>query len=164
MVMVLVTFVEQVTNQRNTILMENESKLSSGFISRKDFLKSIVIGATAVTGIVCLAACGSSSPTQPTNVDFTLDVSTGALATLGGSIVQNGVLVVRTTATDFIAVQAACTHEGTTINWQQANNRFKCPNHGATFTASGAVTVGPATRDLAKYNTTLTGTSLRVFS
>jgi cytochrome b6-f complex iron-sulfur subunit len=86
------------------------------------------------------------------------------LATNGGFLVSNRIIVARTTAGSFLAVSAICTHEGTTIQYQGSSNNFRCPNHGATFSATGQVTNGPANRPLTQYKTELTGTSLRVFS
>ena len=93
-----------------------------------------------------------------------LDVSTGALAANGGYLVHSAVLVARTSSGTFIAVSAACTHQGTSVNYYATTNNFICPNHGAKFSSTGAVTQGPATSNLTQYNTTLTGVSLRVFS
>jgi len=93
-----------------------------------------------------------------------LDVSSGALATNGGSLLKSGVIVARTLTGTFIAVSAACTHEGTTVQFQSANTNFYCPNHGAKFSQTGSVTNGPASKALTLYKTTLTGTSLRVTS
>jgi cytochrome b6-f complex iron-sulfur subunit len=50
------------------------------------------------------------------------------------------------------------------VVYQGADNRFFCPNHNSTFSNTGAVTAGPATAPLARYNTALSGTNLRVFS
>lgn len=114
----------------------------------------------------CLSSC-SSSPTAPSNVDFSVDLSTTAgqaLQAVGGSLVRDGVIVARTGTNEFIAFQAACTHEGGTVQWSQANNNFRCPLHGATFSKSGSVTSGPAKQSLQSYQTSLTGTVLRVFS
>ena len=47
----------------------------------------------------------------------------------------------------------ACTHEGTKVNIQ--STIFDCPNHGARFSSSGAVTNGPATRALAQRTVTV---------
>ncbi len=97
-------------------------------------------------------------------MDFTIDVSSGTLATNGGFLVKNGIIIARTTLGDFLAVAASCTHAGTTIQYQSGSNNFRCPNHGSIFTASGQVTTGPANRGLTQYNTALTGVLLRVFS
>jgi cytochrome b6-f complex iron-sulfur subunit len=135
-------------------------------MTRLEFMKQM--GLTALTVPLCLGAlsgCGNgNSPTAPTNVDFTLDVSTGTLSQNSSYLVHSGVLVARTAAGSFLAVQAACTHEGTSIQYVGAQNDFYCPNHGAMFSATGVVTRGPASKSLATYKTSLTGTSLRVFS
>jgi cytochrome b6-f complex iron-sulfur subunit len=134
-------------------------------MDRKEFIR--LAGGSAGWMLIssCMSGCsGSDVSPAPTNVDFTLDVSTGALATNGGSLNKSGVIVAKTLSGSFIAVSAACTHEGTTIQFQSSNNNFRCPNHGAVFSTSGAVVNGPATKALTQYKTTLTGTSLRVTS
>lgn len=117
---------------------------------------------------VCLGTlngCSGQNPVPvPGNVDFTLDVSSGSLSVNGGYLVRSGVLVARTSSGSFIAVSAACTHEGTTVRYNQAGNDFECPSHGATFSSTGKVTKGPARNNLAEYQTSLSGNSLRVFS
>ena len=138
-------------------------------MDRKEFLSQVGLGAAALLAPVCLgglAACGKSggSPSAPTNVDFTLDVSTGPLATNGGYLVRNNIIIARTNSGGFLAVSAACTHEGTNVNYVASSNKFVCPNHGAQFSSTGAVTLGPATRNLTSYNTSLNGNTLRVYS
>lgn len=137
-------------------------------ITRKDFLRLTGLGAAVllpacVGGLSSCSDEGSPGP-APTNVDFTLDVSTGALASNGGSVVKDGIIVARTNGGDFIAVSVACTHEGVGIGYVAADNKFQCPRHGAEFSSTGVVTRGPASRNLTRYNTTLSGNSLRVFS
>lgn len=135
-------------------------------MKRKDFLNQIGIGAAMFLAPVCfgsLTGCKKTS-TTPANIDFTLDVSTGVLSKNGGFLVKDTVIVARTNSGTFIAVAAACTHEGTNVNYKASSNNFICPNHNATFSSDGTVTQGPANSNLIKYNTTLTGTSLRVFS
>ena len=143
-------------------------------MDRKNFLSQVGVGAAAFLAPICLggiAGCGKSSndstssvPSPPSNVDFTLDVSSGALASNGGFLVSQGILVARTNAGAFLAVSAACTHEGTTVNYNSANNNFVCPNHGAKFSSTGMVTLGPATTNLKSYNTSLTNSTLRIYS
>jgi len=140
-------------------------------LSRKDFLELISIGAAALIIPSCLglASCqknntSASSPSTSQTVDFTVDVSSGNLSKTGGYIVQNGVIIARTNSGTFIAVASACTHQGGILEYVASSNNFYCPLHGARFSATGSVTSGPANTALQKFNTTLTGTSLRVFS
>ena len=137
-------------------------------ISRKEFFSIAGTGAAAFLIPVCiggLSSCSDDSVAGPSGgVDFTVDVSSGALATNGGFLVKSGVIIARTTSGSFIAVSAACTHEGATVEYVAGSNSFSCPRHGAQFNSSGAVTKGPANRSLSQFNTTLNGTTLRVFS
>jgi len=143
-------------------------------MERKEFLSQVGFGAAALLLPACfgsLTSCSSNDVTPsgggitpPTNLDFTLDVSTGALSANGGFLVTNGIIVARTLTGSFLAVSAACTHQGTTVQFRGASNDFLCSNHGSVFSAAGQVTNGPASRPLTQFKTTLTGTSLRVFS
>jgi cytochrome b6-f complex iron-sulfur subunit len=143
-----------------------------GSMNRKEFFARVGFGAAAVLVPACIGgiatSCSGDSSSggdpAPTGVDFVVDVSTGSLATNGGFLVTKGIVVARTLAGDFLAVSASCTHEGTNVNYSASGNKFVCPNHGAQFSSTGVVTVGPATRNLTQYNTTLNGNSLRVFS
>ena len=138
-------------------------------MDRRTFLSQVGIGAAAVLMPACLgglAGCSKSSttPATTTAIDFTLNVSSGALASNGGYLVNNGVIVARTMSGTYIAVSASCTHQGTNVGYNSSSNDFVCPSHGAVFSSTGAVMQGPAATNLTKYNTTLTGTSLRVYS
>jgi len=138
-------------------------------MDRRAFLSQVGIGAAVVLMPACLgglAGCKKTSTTasNTTAIDMILNVSSGALATNGGFLVTNGVIVARTMSGTYIAVSAACTHQGTNVSYNSSNNDFVCPSHGAMFSSTGTVTQGPASTNLTKYNTTLTGTSLRVYS
>lgn len=143
-------------------------------MDRKDFFKLMGGSAATVLMFNCLGCSkGSSDPgtnsavTGPTGIDFTLDLSATAnasLATNGGYLVSQGVLVARTSAGAYIAVQQSCTHESYALVYQGGSARFYCNNHGSAFTEKGVVVNAPANRNLTVYNTTLTGTSLRVYS
>ena len=135
-------------------------------MQRIEFLKVLGSGTVlACTG--CLDACSSKSDPAPTNVNFTLDLAlpeNAALTNTGGSLSKSGVILARLSATAFAAVSIACTHEGTSVTYQSAQQNFFCPNHGSKFDKSGTVLNGPASKALQKYNTEFTGNSLRVFS
>jgi cytochrome b6-f complex iron-sulfur subunit len=143
-------------------------------MDRKEFFSKVGFGAAAALLPACIAgiatSCSSDNSTSPSpapapsGVDFLLDVSTGSLTTNGGFLVTKGIVVARINSGTYIAVSASCTHEGTNVNYNASGNNFICPNHGAQFSSTGAVTQGPANTNLKKYNTTLTGNSLRVYS
>lgn len=137
------------------------------FMTRKEFISQVGTGAAIVLLPACLTTGLSSckkKKKEEDNVDFTLDISSGPLAVNGGSLVQDGVIVARTNGGTFVAIAAACSHQGTTINYVASTNSFACPNHGAKFDSSGNVTQGPASQTLKAYTTHHSGNSLRVFS
>lgn len=138
-------------------------------MDRKAFLSLCGIGAAAFAATYCFGGCKpmDSAPTAPTGIDFTLNLSEPANAALnsnGGYLTKNGVIVARTMAGIYVAVSQSCTHAGTTVQYEGSANHFHCPNHGSNFATDGAVVNGPAASPLTKYNTSLNGTMLRVFS
>lgn len=138
-------------------------------MDRKEFLASLGIGAAFVAYSTCIEGCNVANPVSsaPTNVDFTLDLTASAnsaLKTNGGFIYNNGIIVARTTAGNFVAVYSVCPHAGATVQYDSRNNRFTCPAHGSNFATTGALINGPASTGLKQYNTSLNGTSLRVYS
>jgi cytochrome b6-f complex iron-sulfur subunit len=141
-------------------------------MDRKEFLSAIGVGAASLVVLNCIGCSKSSNPagtstTGPSNVDFTLDLTASANAALlnnGGYVSSKGVLVARTTAGTYIAVQLSCTHENYPLVFQASASHFYCNNHGSAFTETGVVLNSPARSNLTTYKTTLTGTSLRVYS
>ncbi len=156
-------------------------------MTRIEFLKSLGLsGATlfSVLATCTLESCSSKgnddpTPTPPTggtgvtgtntgsNIDFTLDLNNASNANLknnGTSLVSGDVIIARNNNGDFVALSKACTHQGTTVNFRAGSNDFECRNHGSEFNANGGVTKGPALSALKKFNTTLSGTNLRVFA
>jgi cytochrome b6-f complex iron-sulfur subunit len=137
-------------------------------MDRKEFLSILGLGAAAVACSYCIGGCkvNDQGITAPTNVDFTWDLTNTAysgLRSVGAYLYNNGVIVAHTPS-GYVAVSSACTHQGTTVFFDSSSNSFFCPAHGSRFAANGAVVNGPASSPLAKYNTTLTGNLLRVFS
>jgi len=137
-------------------------------MTRKEFIAQVGGGTAGLFFVACAAGCKkkktstNTSPQGPSNVNFTVDVSTGPLASNGGYLVQSGVIVGRTTSGSFVAIAASCTHAGTNLQYNASGNKFTCPNHGAQFDTSGNVTQGPATVAEKHYNTSLSGTLLTV--
>ncbi|MFN5648232.1 MAG: ubiquinol-cytochrome c reductase iron-sulfur subunit [Chitinophagaceae bacterium] len=142
-------------------------------MDRKEFLAQLGLSSAAIFAGACLTGCSKDDDgsgggvTPPSSVDFTINLADSANASLntgGGYIYQSGIIIARTLTDTYLAVAQACTHQGTSVVWQAGNNRFFCSNHGSTFSTTGAVTNGPAGSPLKRYNTSLTGTNLRVFS
>ena len=133
------------------------------------------VGAASAVVLSCIG-CSKSADNQasqqntvngPTGIDFTLDLTlsaNAALGTNGGYLAKNGVLVARTNAGAYIAVQQSCTHQNYPLIYNGASDQFFCNNHGSAFTEKGVVLNAPARTNLVVYNTTLTGTSLRIYS
>ncbi|MBK5279614.1 MAG: Rieske 2Fe-2S domain-containing protein [Bacteroidia bacterium] len=135
-------------------------------MERSEFLKYFGTGLLVCTGC-SLVSCGNNDDPTPSGVDFTLDLTlpeNSSLQSAGGSVSKDGVIVDRISSNEFTALSRACTHEGTNVNYRSTQQDFLCPNHGSVFDKNGSVKTGPATKVLFKYNTELTGNSLRVFS
>ena len=138
-------------------------------MERKEILSIIGVGAAAVACGYCFGGCNPNTGggiTAPTNVDFTLDLTNPAYAGLKsvGNYVYNAGVIVAHAQGGYVAVSLACPHQGATVVFDASTNSFFCPAHGSRFSLSGAVITGPAGSPLGSYKTTLTGTSLRVFS
>lgn len=146
-------------------------------MERQEFLRLLSTAGVAVCAGCTLESCSKSDSPTPNNpggggsttVDFTIDLSDSANAALitdGGFAYKSGIIVVCLNASTktFTAVSQTCTHQGFTIGFDAANGNFLCTNHGSRFSTAGTVVNGPATINLRKYNTSVSGNILRVFS
>ena len=137
-------------------------------MERRTFLGTLT-GPVVAACAVCMGACSKSSSGGGTSgavsANFTIDLASN-LTTVGSSLVSNGVIVVRLAAgnvpASFTAVQVACTHEGTAIGYNASAGKFICPNHGSTFSTTGAVTLGPAATSLKTYNVAIAGNIMTI--
>jgi cytochrome b6-f complex iron-sulfur subunit len=132
-------------------------------MNRKEFLAVVGVAACGV----CLSSCMPQDQiTAPTNVDFTLDLTKGGsqIASAGTYMYNGGVIIAHLNNGSFVALSQACTHAGSTVTYDKTNNVFSCSAHGSVFSTNGSVINGPASSPLQKYNTTLSGNALRVFS
>lgn len=144
-------------------------------MERHEFLTKLGIGVAAVCTGCSIISCGSkvTDPTPDNGGDpppgngglFSVNLAND-LQAVGSSKILNGVIVVRLAAGDvpasFTAVQVACTHQGTNIDYNTNQGMFICPNHGSEFSTAGAVILGPATQPLKKYNVAVDGSNLTV--
>ena len=137
-------------------------------MDRKEFF-SLMGGSAASFFLLNCIGCSKSSGavTAPSTIDFTIDLSSSAYSALsvnGGFLAQQGVLIARTMTGNYIAVQQSCTHQNYPLVYDGPHGVFYCQNHGSAFSETGIVLNPPAQSNLKVYKTTLTGSSLRVYS
>ena len=145
--------------------------MATSDMNRKDFLQLFGIGATALLASACLGGCGSKAADPvmgAANVDFTVDLTASSSAPLNNAAVgyiynaTRDVIVAKTAAGGYVALQAPCPHEGTSVYFSQGQSRFICPNHNAIFDVGGAVLSGPSPRALKQFAVAQTGNTLRI--
>jgi len=146
-------------------------------MERKAFLKTLGAGAAFAIAFPCLGGCSTDSEVdgnlveRPTGIDFTVDLASeeGAnLATNGGFILKNLVVVVKNLEGNFVAATQVCSHQSyDEVRFvDQDGGIFYCDVHGSKFGQDGTPlnTIKNATaKKLTIYNTELNGTILRVF-
>ncbi|HVX52246.1 MAG TPA: ubiquinol-cytochrome c reductase iron-sulfur subunit [Chitinophagaceae bacterium] len=141
-------------------------------MQRRGFINNIAQITTFVTAGSLIAACSKSSGNPSTGngngggstlISANLD---GELINVGDSKTSGTNIVIReatgNAASSFIALSLVCTHQGCTVNFDNANNVFNCPCHGSKYDGSGNVVNGPATKALSKLSITVTGSELVV--
>lgn len=132
-------------------------------VGRREFLKRTGIALTSLTltGALAeiLASCASS--TGPSVTHGTTTVNVASLATDGSYLIDSSVqpdgtpiLVIRQSASNYVALSMYCTHEGCQVDPPQ-NGSIYCRCHGSRFDLNGGVVVGPARTPLTKYTTQL---------
>lgn len=145
----------------------------SNTLDRRQFFSLVGTSVGAVILSHCLSGCsaakddvkpggttGSNPGTGKLNLSLNLnDAANAKLKQNGGFIYQNGLIVARTKDGQFLAVSQACTHAGTTVQYDAANNRIHCPDHGSNFKNDGSVINGPAGSPLKAFNTNFDATT-----
>jgi cytochrome b6-f complex iron-sulfur subunit len=143
-------------------------------MERNEFIKSLGLGIALVCTGSCLSSCGGKGdeptpggggPAAGTKVNIDLNTQ---LLSVGSFISTGGVLFVRLAAgnstSSFTATQAACPHQGGTLNWVQASNVIQCSLHASKYTPAGAIVAQPndggTTAALKVYSTSISGTTL----
>lgn len=137
-------------------------------MERRDFFKSAcaLCGLALIPGVL-VESCTKQGYSGPSNVNFTLDLTqsaNAALNTVGGSVISNGVIVIRSSAGTFSALSATCTHQGCQVGYDSSVQEIVCPCHGGTYNLSGKVLGGPPPSPLTSYTATLNGNILTVKS
>ncbi len=145
-------------------------------MERKEFLRSLGAGAAFALTFPCLQGCSEDAidgdiVEEPTGIDFTIDLDSEEaqpLATNGGFILMNLVVVARNLEGEFVAASQVCSHQSyDQVRFvSQEGGIFYCDVHGSRFDQDGTplnqVDSNPA-RPITVYNVEVNGSTLRVF-
>ncbi|MEC3965125.1 ubiquinol-cytochrome c reductase iron-sulfur subunit [Flagellimonas halotolerans] len=145
-------------------------------MERKEFLRSLGAGAAFALTFPCLQGCSKDDVNgdiveEPTGVDFTVDLSSQeaqALASNGGFILKNLVVIAKNLEGEYVAASQVCSHQSyDQVRFvDQSGGIFYCDVHGSRFDQDGTplnqVDSSPA-RALKVYNTELNGSILRIY-
>jgi len=149
-------------------------------MKRGEFLRSLGMSSAALMAFYCmgttLTSCSKSNddpapatPAPSTGITGNADTSKGAinftldltdanfskLKTAGQYALVGSLIVAKTKSGSLIALSKTCTHEGNEVLYRADTDDIFCPSHLSEFQTTGAVKVGPATRALTQYKTTL---------
>ena len=128
-------------------------------LSRRHFIRRLgrwclmLPGGMVLTGLVqgvgTRKALASSNKTRETRISLTEypDLQRpGGYA--GVKVNKEPVMIFRDGDETFRAVSRVCTHRGCTVDWSPDKKTFVCPCHGSLYDGTGAVSRGPARRNL----------------
>lgn len=129
-------------------------------LSRRDFIKKsaigIVIGGSVLSSfsLEAFAKAPAARSVKITADEITVKLSENAsLSKAGGTVkVNDEIMLIRKSDTEFIAIKTICTHKGCDVELE--GDKFICPCHGSEFSLDGKVQTGPAKTDLKTYATT----------
>ena len=140
-------------------------------INRKQFLSKLGLGTGAIMATYCLGSlisCDDEDDYISGEVDFTLDLDESAydaLNAVGGYVRINKVVIAAVSEGTFVAVTQICSHQGAeNVTFRSLNNDFYCTQHGAIFDLEGKGLNSNGSKGILIYNTSLSGTLLRVYS
>jgi len=136
-------------------------------MNRKDFFKKAFIGGSVlIFAPTVFSACTKASDVLPAGSGTgTIDLTSSAFAslkTVGGYAYNGNVIIIRSSATNYIAMSSICTHQGCTVGYNSSVKKLECPCHGAVYNTNGTVLQGPAQSALTQYTATVTGTTLTI--
>ena len=145
---------EDRTNERRRFLRAGAATAGALVLGSRAHAETAPTASTTTTSVTTTSV--ETVAVAPTEISLTLKKN-AALTKVGGSvIVENGqdkLIVARTTANDFAACSAICTHKGCVVEYEHAAKQFVCPCHGARFGLDGKVLQGPAKKPLRSYPT-----------
>jgi cytochrome b6-f complex iron-sulfur subunit len=75
---------------------------------------------------------------------------------------EDKVFLVKIKNGEVLALNAACTHLGCLLVWNEKEKKYKCPCHAGAFAVDGKRLYGPPPRDMDKFNVKLVGGSILI--
>lgn len=125
--------------------------------NRRDFLKTslktIAVGTLALNAIDIKRLFAEAESDKNGSISKVINLSDyPELGSVGGNAQVGKVMIFRTGESKFLAISMVCTHKKCDIDY--TGDGFECPCHGSTFSKTGKVTNGPATKNLKSYKTT----------
>lgn len=137
-------------------------------MNRNEFLKKLGGGAAFALTATCLGCCmGSAATPNSLDVDITIDLNDPTYANLetngGYVVVNNEVVVARTTSGELVAATRVCSHENLRLI-RLRNDEWYCPEHGARFNLNGGGLNSDASNGLQIFKTSLNNNQLRIYS
>lgn len=142
-------------------------------MNRRDILKAFLSGGTVLlVATALLTSCetqddpgggnpGGNNNSGPLTIDITSS-EFAALASAGGYVVKNGIIIINIGGDTFVALSAICTHQGCVVGYNSTAGNVQCGCHGSVFSTAGAVLNGPASTPLAKYSVSKAGNILTI--
>jgi cytochrome b6-f complex iron-sulfur subunit len=107
-------------------------------MNRKEFIKSLGLGAAFVLTTNCFQSCAREFIGP---IDFMLDLRDPKfqkLKTDGEYVVTSGVVVAKTTKGQYVAATVICSHEKRReVVYDQSNDIFFCTAHAAEYDLNG---------------------------
>lgn len=135
-------------------------------MERKQFLSLLGVGTVSAFILPALDSCSKkseSSSTTNTNLTLNLtDTANTALASPGGYIYKNNIIIAHLISGSYVALSSICTHQSCTVSFDESASDFPCHCHNSLFASNGSVINGPATLPLTSYKTTLSGNTLTI--
>jgi len=105
---------------------------------------------------------------EPGEVDFNIDLTDPEYSDLQKSgrmfVYIDDIIVAHLSDGSYIAASRVCTHKKCFTEFDEDNQNFPCPTHGAIFDLEGIAIKGPAKKPVFIYNTELIDNELRIYS
>lgn len=132
-------------------------------VKRRQLISFVGLG----TAIAIVTGCFSRERDEAQAQNGLVKVGTRSTLKQKGELVANTakgpvIVVAQGNGGALSAVNATCTHEGCRVKWQQAQQTFVCPCHGAQFSATGQKLAGPGKGNLPTYDVQVDGEAITV--